>query len=489
MQNDCLVNIELPKWSSEWRVGREGVDIVLPGLKISDLHAIILVSEDSRGDIDVWVEDRSLNGTFVNGTKIGSGGSSILRHGDEITFATPPGSGFSLPMCEQYRQSQHFCPVYLKLKLSHPLGFIFQSTVATAQQQTLLGKYELARELGSGSFGVVHEAINRTTGVRVAVKTIKASKFTNPREQKQLAREIDIMTRFEHPNVCKLVEVLQDAGSGDMHLVMELVKGTDVLNYILERPFCRLHEEEVVFLTRQLCTAMAYIHSQGVAHRDLKPENILLQIEKDGAEPVVKVTDFGLSKHFGDEGMLMTFVGTLVYAAPEMCREGKKVYTHLVDSWSTGLTIFAMLTGKNGVRNAELLAESPYCLPVVDLSLLKHPDLGLSKEAKHFIHALLEFDPNQRMGLTDALSHPWLTREKSPASVGNGEGVYPTPPLTRHASLEAHDTARAGSTLRPKRGIEDEGEKGGNLPKRRNTLKASKDSGRKTPRGKARSRK
>jgi serine/threonine protein kinase len=77
---------------------------------------------------------------------------------------------------------------------------------------------------------------------------------------------------------------------------------------------------------------------------------------------------------------IQSFVGTLAYAAPEIGSSGQTGYTHLVDSWSVGLTIFAMLTGKNGVNNCEALECFQDTMPILDLSPLEEPSLKLSNE-------------------------------------------------------------------------------------------------------------
>lgn len=58
--------------------------------------------------------------------------------------------------------------------------------------------------------------------------------------------------------------------SGHVALVLELVEGGDLLEYILKHN--GLDETASRFITYQLCDALSYIHAQGVAHRDLKPE-------------------------------------------------------------------------------------------------------------------------------------------------------------------------------------------------------------------------
>jgi serine/threonine protein kinase len=65
-------------------------------------------------------------------------------------------------------------------------------------------------------------------------------------------------------------------------------------------------EADAANIVKQILEAVAYMHANGIAHRDLKPENLLCT-GKDNK--IIKVTDFGLSKSFGDS-KLVTACGT-----------------------------------------------------------------------------------------------------------------------------------------------------------------------------------
>jgi WD40 repeat protein/serine/threonine protein kinase len=117
----------------------------------------------------------------------------------------------------------------------------------------------------------------------------------------------------------------------------------------------------------QVAEALAYAHSEGVLHRDIKPSNLLLD-----AKGNVWVTDFGLAKAEGTEGLTQTgdFVGTLRYMAPERL-EGWS--DRRSDLYSLGATLYELLTLKpflecdsRGQLVDKILHESPTALSKLD---------------------------------------------------------------------------------------------------------------------------
>ncbi|KAM6905879.1 serine/threonine-protein kinase pdik1l-B [Lycodopsis pacificus] len=126
-------------------------------------------------------------------------------------------------------------------------------------------------------------------------------------------------------------------------LVMEYCDGGDLNQYLLSGPPDCQRNHSVV---RQLCSAVAFLHSLGITHRDLKPDNVLVCISQRG--PVVKVADFGLSKM--SEGPVdgeltrqhfSSTCGSDFYMAPEVW--GGLTYTAQADIFSLGVMLWAIL--------------------------------------------------------------------------------------------------------------------------------------------------
>ena len=142
--------------------------------------------------------------------------------------------------------------------------------MASAKKQ--VGKYEIGRTLGEGTFGKVKHAVNVETQEAVAIKVLDKERIQKQSMGSQIKKEISIMKQLEHANVVKLNEVL--ASRTKIFIVLELVTGGELFDRIVTSG--KLNENDARFYFKQLVGGVAYCHSQGVAHRDLKPENLLL---------------------------------------------------------------------------------------------------------------------------------------------------------------------------------------------------------------------
>eukprot|EP00611_Tribonema_gayanum_P005058 TRINITY_DN1430_c0_g1_i6.p1 TRINITY_DN1430_c0_g1~~TRINITY_DN1430_c0_g1_i6.p1 ORF type:complete len:252 (-),score=63.79 TRINITY_DN1430_c0_g1_i6:582-1337(-) len=193
-------------------------------------------------------------------------------------------------------------------------------------------KYERGGKLGEGAWGVVTEAIQKSTGRKVAIKKIRTGKFREGVNFTAL-REIKMLQELKHENIVELVDVffLQDA----INLVFEYCE-TDLETIILDSSSV-LTPAHIKCHMHMLVSAIAHCHKHYVLHRDLKPNNLLYS--RDG---VLKLADFGLARLQGSPGRMMTpTVVTRWYKPPELCFKASE-YSEMVDVWGMGC-IFAEL--------------------------------------------------------------------------------------------------------------------------------------------------
>ncbi|KAJ6972604.1 CBL-interacting serine/threonine-protein kinase 9-like [Populus alba x Populus x berolinensis] len=132
--------------------------------------------------------------------------------------------------------------------------------------RTRVGKYELGKTIGEGSFAKVKVAKNVETGDVVAIKILDREQVLRHKMVEQLKREISTMKLIKHPNVIKIFEVM--ASKTKIYIVIEFVDGGELFDKIAKHG--RLREDEARRYFQQLINAVDYCHSRGVFHRDLK---------------------------------------------------------------------------------------------------------------------------------------------------------------------------------------------------------------------------
>ncbi|KAG0029318.1 hypothetical protein BGZ81_003899 [Podila clonocystis] len=158
----------------------------------------------------------------------------------------------------------------------------------------MINKYMIVRELGRGMHGKVKLCRDTQTNELCAIKIVdKTTRRRLGRSQisseEKIRREIAIMKKCIHPNVVRLIEVIDDPTARKIYLVLEYMEGGDVKWKDSEdMPVLLLDEARSIF--RDVVLGLEYLHTQGIIHRDIKPANLLLS-----ADGTVKISDFGVS--------------------------------------------------------------------------------------------------------------------------------------------------------------------------------------------------
>lgn len=149
-------------------------------------------------------------------------------------------------------------------------------------------RYRVARALKSGNFGTVYLGYD-IFEIPYAIKVFKPSD-TYEEIRIKWQEEARKLRELFHPYIVYMHDVFEYKFA--FYIVMELL-GVPLSDYI-KGESQNLTDDEIIEIARQILFGMSFIHWHQIVHRDLSLDNILFS--RDGS--VVKITDFGVSKHF-----------------------------------------------------------------------------------------------------------------------------------------------------------------------------------------------
>jgi hypothetical protein len=213
--------------------------------------------------------------------------------------------------------------------------------------------------VGRGGTGIVYRARDVATGRDVAVKVFWGAGHLSSGALGRASREAEILGRLRHPNIVRILDTGECAGSppgtGSVpYLTMEWVAGGTLAERVGE---AGLPQREAVRIVRDLALALAAVHDQGIVHRDIKPANVLLEPATGGTTadaagdapgPTPKLADFGLARGDAPVDALTqdgAVLGTLGYLAPEQVG-GTGAVGPATDIHGLGATLYFLLTGR-----------------------------------------------------------------------------------------------------------------------------------------------
>ncbi|KAK8990931.1 hypothetical protein V6N11_061964 [Hibiscus sabdariffa] len=265
-----------------------------------------------------------------------------------------------------------------------------------------VGKYEVGRTIGEGTFAKVKFARNSETGEPVALKILDKEKVLKHKMSEQIKREIATMKLIQHPNVVRLHEVM--GSKTKIFIVLEFVTGGELFDKIVNHG--RMMENEARRYFQQLINAVDYCHSRGVYHRDLKPENLLLD-----AYGNLKVSDFGLSavsQQVRDDGLFHTTCGTPNYVAPEVLND-RGYDGATADLWSCGVILFVLLAGYLPFDDSNFMN----LYKKISVAEFTSPP-WLSFSAMKLITRILDPNPMTRITIPEILKDEWFKKGYKP---------------------------------------------------------------------------
>lgn len=270
-----------------------------------------------------------------------------------------------------------------------------------------VGRYLIGDLIGEGSYSKVKEVIDSETLERRAVKIMTKKRLKKiPLGEENVRREARLMSKLNHKNVIRLIDVIYNDEKEKLYLVMEYC--VTVLQELYDRaPDNRLPISQAHHYFVQLIDGLEYLHSQGIIHKDIKPSNLLINNAN-----VIKITDLGVSEQldpFDPNDWCSTSQGSPAIQAPELANGVKRFSGYKIDIWSSGVTLYSITTGKypfegeNVYRLYANISKGDFIMPT-----------DLDPVLQNLLLGMLAKDPEKRFSLIQVKSHDWVRRKHPP---------------------------------------------------------------------------
>ena len=209
-------------------------------------------------------------------------------------------------------------------------------------------RYRIDRVIGRGGFGTVYAGRHLATGQDIAAKVLRRGSNDESNLLQRFLQEAQVTASLTHPNTVRVFDFGQDAQTGVIFLIMELLNGRSVRTELKRRLSAGevFSQVEAAHIGIAVARSLSEAHAAGLVHRDLKPDNIFLH-EIPGDEVAIKVLDFGVAKL---RDVALTRVGsphgpgTPAYMSPEQA-SGQPVDGRS-DLYGLGLILYELVCGE-----------------------------------------------------------------------------------------------------------------------------------------------
>lgn len=210
------------------------------------------------------------------------------------------------------------------------------------------GRYQITKELGRGSMGVVYQAHDPQIDRSIALKVLRPDRMSSEDFVQRFMKEAKAIGRMSHQNIVTVYDVGEDQGT--VYIAMEFLEGCPLNTFTHERI---LSAAEIAEIGIQVAESLDYAHTRGIVHRDIKPQNIMITPDLK-----VKITDFGIAHIEDPDASHQTqageILGTPNYMPPEQVI-GKKVDGRS-DLYSLGVILYELSAGTRPFKGDNLAA-------------------------------------------------------------------------------------------------------------------------------------
>jgi len=192
--------------------------------------------------------------------------------------------------------------------------------------------YEVIRHLNRSRALDVYEVWSEERACRCVAKVLRPDRTDDRKRRNRLLKEGRTLKRLTHLHIVRAYETLEEPRP---IVILETLTGDTLEHLIGVHRRRRLPLADVAYLGIHLCSAIHYLHRQGLLHLDLKPSNIVSDLG------LAKVLDLSIAR---PPGRGRRGVGTRQYMAPEQARGG--LLSEATDVWGIGAVLFEAATGR-----------------------------------------------------------------------------------------------------------------------------------------------
>ena len=239
-------------------------------------------------------------------------------------------------------------------------------------KDTLLhgGTYKIVKMLGQGSFGITYLAEHTSLGKKVAIKEFFMKELNSRGNDgsitgmtngslsysygQKFKKEALNLSRLDHPNIVRVTDSFE--GNGTYYYVMDYVDGENLNDYLKHD---QLSQDDAISIITSIAKALQYMHdTRHMLHLDLKPGNVMRRAN-DGH---IFLIDFGLSKHFSNDGQPETSttigLGTPGYAPIEQSNQAKTgEFRPTIDVYALGATLFKLVSRETPPPASDIVSD------------------------------------------------------------------------------------------------------------------------------------
>ncbi|KAL4467171.1 hypothetical protein ABPG73_014836 [Tetrahymena malaccensis] len=314
-----------------------------------------------------------------------------------------------------------------------------------------MNEYEFLEKLGQGSFGKVKKVERKyldEDGVTVlksfyAAKIFKKSQLEYERvfgyksdgesfmtnRLHLIQEEINIYKHLNHPNICKLFQIIDDETDEKLYLILEYCDMGQLMiwnednqyydpNDKLDQFLCKQYgiQEQDQFKRRelqanvifqQIAKGIQYLHKRNVVNRDIKIDNILCKSDEENGDHF-KLADFSTAKKLTHQHQkLKDCAGTSGFRCPEQQFNLEQGYDgKACDIWSLGISIITYVNHKIPFWSDSNLQ--------TDIAAKNNPiqyEKHNSDQLKDLIESMCKKSEADRINIDQVLTHPFFTGE------------------------------------------------------------------------------